>query len=445
MNFFNYTLAVNGFPLRKSQKEFEKIKQLSQSELSNWQEYKKQEILNHHYNFNSYYKSQICKELPTTWDKVPVIKKENLQNPLNSLITKPFIPSKVYIGSTSGSSGHPFFYAKDKYCHAMTYSLIIDRYSWFDLEIGQMQARFYGIPLSGLSRTTEQIKDILANRVRFPVFDLSDAQLGAFLSKFKKYKFKFMYGYTSSLVLFAKYIIDLGYTLKEVCPTLSACIVTSEVCTIQDKILLRSAFGVHIINEYGASELGLIAFSDPDDNWVLSNENLFIEVLDDNNQPVKNGIEGKIVITSLFNLAFPLIRYEIGDMGSIDEKNPSFLKNLTGRTNDIIILPSGKKSAGLTFYYISRSILESGEKLKEFIIRQTDLNTFIFDIVSDRELNRDLINKIKQSMDLYLEKGLNLEINYVSKIQRPNSGKIKHFYSQLNLNDNGKSNMSDTK
>ena len=39
--------------------------------------------------------------------------------------------------------------------------------------------------------------------------------------------------------------------------------------------------------------------------------------------------------------------------------------NFIDRTNDYKILPSGKISTGLTFYYISKSILDSEGFLKE--------------------------------------------------------------------------------
>src|SRR5690606_328888 len=104
---------------------------------------------------------------------------------------------------------------------------------------------------------------------------------------------------------------------------------------------------------------------------------------------VVSGVEGRILSTSLYNKAFPMIRYETGDVGVIDyAHDPRYtqLKQLSGRVNDTIVLPGGKKAAGLTFYYISRSVLEKSGVLKEFIIRQTKEHRFEFDIVSDREL-----------------------------------------------------------
>jgi phenylacetate-CoA ligase len=142
-------------------------------------------------------------------------------------------------------------------------------------------------------------------------------------------------------------------------------------------------------------------------------------------------------VTDLHNRAMPFIRYSIGDIGVLasSEHDGDFhrkrIVSLQGRVNDTIVLPSGKRSPGLTFYYISRSILESSGVLREFIIRQTGLSDFIFEIVSDRALTAEEEAAIKAKMDLYLEPGLHLTIRRVPAIVRPPSGKIKHFYSEL--------------
>ena len=68
--------------------------------------------------------------------------------------------------------------------------------------------------------------------------------------------------------------------------------------------------------------------------------------------------EGNIVVTDLDNLAIPFIRYDTGDIGiinkssTLDNKN-KILEKLIGRENNNIILPSGKISPGLSFYYVS--------------------------------------------------------------------------------------------
>ncbi len=427
----NFTLAVKGYPLTKARNDLRHIQLLNPAAFRKWQENKRWETARYHFEHNTVYRSLFTTAFPDNWDVLPVIEKKHLQGNFDNLLSAPFRPAEIYVGNTSGSSGHPFFFAKDKYAHAMTYALIADRYAWHGLKLGQKQARFYGIPLIGRSRQIELAKDLISNRVRFPVFDLSDAQLSVFLKKFSNTKFKYLYGYTSALVLFARYLLDKKIVLKTVCPTLCICIVTSEVCTREDMDILQSAFGLPIANEYGASELDIIAFTDESGDWILSEENLYVEVLDQSNRPVPDGEEGKIIITSLHNRAFPMVRYEIGDLGVIERGAKSRLLQLSGRTNDVIQLPSGKNAAGLTFYYISRSILESGGSLREFIIRQTALDTFVFDVVTDRPLSDSEVSGIRAAMKTYLEDGLILEINRVEKIERPASGKTKHFFACL--------------
>ena len=99
--------------------------------------------------------------------------------------------------------------------------------------------------------------------------------------------------------------------------------------------------------------------------------------------------------------------------------------------NDTIVLPSGRRAAGLTFYYISRSILERSGALREFIIRQTALDTFVLDVVADRDLTAEELATIQAETTRYLEPGLNVTIQRVPQLTRPESGKIKHFYSEL--------------
>ena len=234
--------------------------------------------------------------------------------------------------------------------------------------------------------------------------------------------------------MLAKYLQKRNIVLKDICPTLKVCIVTSEMLFDDDKLLMEKQFGVAVVNEYGASELDLIAFENPDGEWQMNSETLFVEILDDNNTILPYGKEGRIVITSLFNKAHPFIRYDIRDIGILDEKSTvkkPILKKLIGRTNDIADLPSGKKSPGLTFYYVTKSIIEDDGNVKEFVIKQTKIDTFEIEYVSETKLNLEQIHKIESAIALYLEKGLTITFNRKEKLERSKSGKLKQFVSLM--------------
>jgi len=190
-----------------------------------------------------------------------------------------------------------------------------------------------------------------------------------------------------------------------------------------------------VVNEYGASELDLIAFQNTNDKWQVNNETLFVEVLDANDNILPHGEEGRIIITSFYNKAHPFIRYDIGDIGCLSEESTnrkSILKHLTGRTNDIAILPSGKKAAGLTFYYITKSVIENDSNVSEFIIEQLALNHFKIRFVSREELLPAKKKFITTEMERYLESGIKVSFDRVDKLKRTKAGKLKQFTSFIN-------------
>lgn len=419
----------------KAKGELAKIVGFSKEEHKIFIENKKQAIVNFHLQNNNFYKNLVGEKGFESWEKLPVLNKQNLQKALNERLSNGFSENKIYINKTSGSSGDPFVFAKDKYCHALTWASNIYRFGLYNVDFNtSYQARFYGIPLDFIGNKKERFKDFLSHRYRFTIFDLSDEVLEGFLAKFKSKKFDYINGYTSSIVLFAKFLRKKNIVLKTICPTLKVCMVTSEMLFDEDKILLEKQFGIPIVNEYGASELDLIAFQNRNDDWQVNAETLFIEILDDENQVLPYGKEGRIVITSLFNEAHPFIRYDIGDIGILDEKSTlqkPILKKLIGRTNDTAILPSGKKSPGLTFYYITKSIIEDDGNVKEFVIKQTKINSFEIEYVSEVVLSEIQIQKIEAAIALYLEPNLKFIFTKKKCLERTKRGKLKQFVSLL--------------
>ena len=432
---FDISLQVNGFPISEAKIELQRIVAFNDHEYKLFLENKKQEILKYHLENNPFYQQLVGSKTISNWNDLPVLNKQNLQKPLLERLSKGYSLKDVYVNKTSGSSGTPFVFAKDKYCHALTWASNMYRFGWYGIDFNNSyQARFYGIPLDFFGNKKERIKDFLSHRFRFSIFDLSDLVLEKMLLKFHKSKFDYINGYTSSIVLFAKFLKDKEIILKDICPTLKVCMVTSEMLFENDKLLLEKQFGIPIVNEYGASELDLIAFQNPNLEWQVNAETLLVEILDNDNQPVLNGSSGRIVITSLFNKAHPFIRYEIGDIGILDVKSTlqkPILKKLIGRTNDIAILPSGKKSPGLTFYYVTKSIIEDDGNVKEFVIKQTKIDSFEIEYVSETALTLEQTKKIELAIELYLEPHLHFKFIRRKQLERSSRGKLKQFKSML--------------
>jgi phenylacetate-CoA ligase len=441
IRWFDLSLRLKGFDIGKANTTFQQLLELKHQALINWQQQQARQVLQHHLATNPFYRSFLQRqgvEQPEKrlWHQLPVITKAAMQVPLEQRLSEAYRGRKLFSNNTSGSSGTPFYFAKDLWCHALTWASVKYRFGQHGIDFNRhLQARFYGIPLKGLGYYKEKLKDLMSHRVRFPVFNLNDEVCAGFVQQFRRRPFVYLNGYTSSLVLFARYCISQGLVLRQICPTLQYCFTTSEMCGPGDREVLEQGFGVKVINEYGAAELDLLAVENPEGQWVLNEETLLIEILDHEGLPVPDGQSGKVVVTALFNMAMPFIRYELGDMGTIHpQRLPDgrrILQSLEGRTNDVAILPSGRKVPGLTFYYVTKGLLQQGGNIKEFVIRQVQPNSFVLEYLSDAELTEAERQQVTRLMDTYLEPGLVISFERVSAINRTRVGKLRQFTTEV--------------
>ncbi len=425
MNLFEISLKLKKFPIKEANQI---LKEWQDSDVNQYAEQKKWQIFEYHKTNNPTYVKFIKDKSISSWNDIPIITKKEIRN--KNIITPHFSAKDLYKSKTSGSSGKPLIYVKDKLCHAMTWAYINKCYNDIDIAYGKdLQARFYAIPLEGAEYYTEKFKDFVSARKRLLIYNLSDEYIHQYLNVFKKSSFKYLYGYTNSIMIFAKYLAKNKIDITKICPSLQCCIVTSELCTPEDKQFLQETFNLNVYNEYGASELALVAMDSKDTHWPLNTFELFIEVLNDDNQPVKDGDSGRLVITSLYNKAMPFIRYDLGDIGT--KKNNSLLQ-LDGRLNDMIYLPSGKTMPGFSLYYVTKSIVCKYPEIQEYLIKQTQLDTFTIEFVLDGMLSQKMINEVTKTFQRYLEKSIKVNIIKCNKIDRHPNDKCKHFISEIN-------------
>jgi phenylacetate-CoA ligase len=217
---------------------------------------------------------------------------------------------------------------------------------------------------------------------------------------------------------------------------LKAIIVTSEVLTNEQRILMESYFNVPVINEYGCSEVGIIAAECPHHGLHISAENIVVEIMK-NGSPAKLGELGEVVITSLNNHAMPLIRYKIGDVATISNKSCScgralpLLKNIEGRVNNMVVTPEGKISSGLVFYYISRSLIEKKGGVKKFKVVQNQVDRITFQIVKDEDFKEHNLNTLVKKTHEYLSPSIQVDFQFCPELAHRTNGKIIHFVSNL--------------
>ncbi len=428
MDFFT-VLSILGFPVKQASGKFKEIK--SSYNQPGWIESQKWKIFDFHYNNNGSYRNFVGK-YPKSWDDVPVLDKSKFRDFGIGLLPDSKNATKYYNKRTSGSTGNPFSFNVDYLTHTLTWMLLSDRYNSAGITLNQLQARFYGTPLSFKSKMVEKSKDLLSNRVRFNTYNVSDDNLEKWIKIFSEKPFRYIYGYSHPIRMLAKYLAKKNIILKSICPTLVTCIVTSEMCSDDEQELIEKTFGVPVFNEYGSSEFGIIGFG-ANGKWILSDELIYTQILDDDGRDSQNSVPGNVTVTSLFCKGTPLIKYNIGDLATIVNSNEGrFLTDLQGRVEESAILPSGRKVAGdSVFFYVFKEFTKQCNIIKEYKVAQLSTTHFKIEIIAERDLDNRELAILRKLATGFLEPGVEININRVIVIERTRSGKFKQFSRQF--------------
>jgi phenylacetate-coenzyme A ligase PaaK-like adenylate-forming protein len=89
---------------------------------------------------------------------------------------------------------------------------------------------------------------------------------------------------------------------------------TSEQLTADDRTIITTAFGVPVIDMFASTE-GLVGHSDPGGSVLtFATDMCIVELVDAENRPLADGTAStRVLVTNLYNLTQPLIRYELTD------------------------------------------------------------------------------------------------------------------------------------
>ena len=148
----------------------------------------------------------------------------------------------------------------------------------------------------------------------------------------------------------ATYLIEIAKFIRDTDqPPLSIPVikVMGSRVTPNQRGLIEKWLGGRFWDDYGSAEFGSMASECDRHNGLHIYEDMFvIEIVDDAGQPVPDGVSGWILVTDLMNLAMPLIRYRIGDVGFIDSTpcqcgRTSPRLTVQGRAHDVLVTAEG--------------------------------------------------------------------------------------------------------
>jgi len=325
--------------------------------------------------------------------------------------------------STSGSTGSPFLFPKDRDATAHMDALMYHAYSWHGIKVGDRQARLWGTPLDFTARVAKKAKDFLLNRKRLSAFEMDDVASKAFFYKLIIFKPKYFYAYANALYQFALSLERQAIDGKQLKIPVAIC--TGEVLFPFQREKIEKFFGCKVVNEYGSTENGIIGFECERNNLHIV-PTIELEILN----PDENGF-GNVVITELNSKAIPFIRYDIGDVARfVDLKcdcgRPYRIIELKeGRVDDYIKCPDGRLVYDAILAY---SLKNDVEKFKAI---QEDIDLINISIVPKSGFDRSSEMRIIGQLREYLGKEMKIVFSTVNDILPEKSGKLRYFVSKI--------------
>ena len=287
-----------------------------------------------------------------------------------------------------------------------------------DITIG-----IYGIKLS-----TEQIeKEVFYIKSSSTVFGhyhfsslvLNDLNVNKFLEQLLSFKPSMIRGYPSILNFLAAYVVDKKITLNF---KIKGIVLTSELCSIQQRLLIETAFKTTVYFEYGNKEINIFCFSNGN-NYIYRSSPVYsyVEVLNPDGADTAIGEIGKIVTTGYNNFGMPFIRYETGDLGRIASRNGGVVtfSEIIGRSQDYLIDANGNKKYLIANIYSHK--IQVFKKIQIWQLRQKLKGIVDVFIVPLEEFSE----QDKQEIKIPFNKFENFEFvfNYVEDIPKTKIGK----------------------
>jgi phenylacetate-CoA ligase len=277
------------------------------------------------------------------WESIPIIDRTIVKEASAGFLSAEARPGTVRDQLTGGSTGQPLQTKQD--ARVPSLALAWRMYSWWGVQPWDNLAR---VARWGFGR-----KDALKNGLQWwPTRQnyldaslLSADSMRAFQRQLSATRPALLEGYVGSLVEFADFLEGSGLRV----PPLKAVATTAAPLTTSVRRRLESVFDAPVYDEYRGSEFGWMAGECGERDGLHTFADVrIVEVVDDEGRCLPPGEVGHLVLTDLTNRVFPLIRYRLGDRGSLIDQPCAcgvtlpLMRQPDGRSTDMLRLPSGR-------------------------------------------------------------------------------------------------------
>jgi phenylacetate-CoA ligase len=285
-------------------------------------------------------------EGPRDLCRFPVLDRETVLQNQERLLSRNVKRRRRIRAGTTGTTGTSLRVAYTEAVAAKNWAFLLRQWAW-----AGVKPRHPRITLQG-SRIVPPHRDRppywaynLADwQILVSIFHLSEKSAPAYIAFLRDHPGYVLEGFPSTLAILADFVLGAGLRIP-----MRAIFTSGEPLHSTARAKIQRAFAGRIFDTYGMTEYcGLIQECERG-QMHLAPEYGFLEILDENHEPVAPGEEGYFVWTGFLNDAMPLIRYRIGDRGrwqtpaacACGRAFPLVVPSIT-RESDLLRCPDGR-------------------------------------------------------------------------------------------------------
>jgi phenylacetate-CoA ligase len=284
----------------------------------------------------------------TTGDiqKYPVLTREDVRGNAHRFVSTLANDHECIRVGTTGTTGASLRVSYSEEVAQRNWAFHMRRWSWAGVKPRTPRITFFGSRVIPADRRQPPFwtHNLVERQTLASIFHLAESTAPDYIGFLKQHRGKVLEGFPSVLSILAEFIRETGQPVP-----MRVVFTDGEPLYPHLRDSIEWAFATRVFDLYGNTELcGLIHQCNEGKMHTIPDYG-FLEILDEQNQPVVPGQEGFFVWTGFVNKTMPLIRYRIGDKGCWDlggqcacgRAFPLVVPTIT-RDSDLLRCPDGR-------------------------------------------------------------------------------------------------------
>ena len=378
--------------------------------------------------------AQMFEEPYKILSKLPISTKEDIVNSYDAIVQRTEI--KSYTVKTSGTTGKALKLDKTEDDIAAQWAVWARHLVRFDVNLDDVSVNFTGKAVVPSNQKKAPFWRYNSARKQYLISmqHINERNIGVIVGFLNTISPVYYSGYPSILAEVSRLAINADLTMKESSkPSYVFC--GAENVLDYQKEAITHWTGAFVTDQYGLTEGNCNLSKCQYDYYHEDFEFSHFEIIDPELFP-DGRAKGRLIGTSLFNTAFPLIRYDTGDVATMMPESFScecgrksrVIESIDGRIDDFVITNDGKRI--MRFDYLFKDTF----LIKEVQVIQKELGSIIIlSVLREGADQYSYENLIKQRVIELINSDINVSFEYTGHIKKSSSGKFK---AVLNLIEN---------